>query len=317
MFNVEEILDRLNYPIHIRGRNCVCDTSFRGGDSKSLYVNENGTCHDLVQNRTFPLVELVQNILGGTLLEAQKFIGSNQEAAPIEKEVKLKVEKNFDPQVIHELTKSYKFYLDKGIRKEVLEEFGGGLCHGGKMYLRFCFPIYNKQKKINGVAGRCVRFTSQEEKQFGKDRPFPKWKILGEKKNFLYPLFISSPFIQESRQIVLVESIGDCLSLWNSGIKNVFCLFGVALSDPALIAIAAEAPKEILLALNNDSESDRNRGVEGAAKVRAKLNKLFSLSSIRDAFPEKNDFGAQSVEENLNWAKKNRVKIYGEECKKI
>lgn len=302
VFDIPSLLERLDYPITIRGENCVCPTSFRGGDnSHGLFVNSSGFCYDQVQNRTFPLVEFVATVLGCSIKEAQTFIGSTQSAAPREKEVKLEIDKKFDPSVIGTLTASYKYYLDKGISKETLEDFKGGLCHGGKMYLRFCFPIYDKQMKMRGVAGRCIRHTKEEEKAFGKDRPRPKWKILGEKKNFNYPLFISSPYIKETRRVILVESIGDALSLWNSGIKNVFCLFGTALSDPALVALTAENPKEIILGLNNDFSSDVNRGVVGAAKVRAKLGKFFSNSAIRDGFPLKNDFGDQTPEENRKW----------------
>lgn len=312
MFDIPALMERLNYPITIRGENCVVPSYLRGGDNPlAIFVNASGICHDQVQNRNFTLAEFVAEVLGCSIKAANEFIGSSQTAAPQEKEVKLEVDKKFDIKHIAGLTASYKYYLDKGISKKTLEEFKGGLCHSGKLYLRFVFPIYNKAGKVLGAAGRDVSYNKEQEKEFtAQTRPRPKWKILGEKKTFTYPLFISSKYIDKTRQIVLVESIGDALSLWNSGIKNTFCLFGVSLSDPALMAIAAENPKEILLALNNDFASKVNRGAEGAAKVRTKLKKLFSLNAIKEAFPIKNDFGEQTIEENQAWANTKGVRIF-------
>lgn len=312
LFDIPNLLDRLNYPITTRGKNCLCPTIYRGGNNPNgLFVNESGFCKDLVQDTVFSLTEFVKIVLGVSQKQAQEFIGSNQSSNFVEKEVKLESNEIFNISHIEGMTASYKFYLERGISKETLQDFRAGLIHSGKLYLRFTFPIFDKDgETVSGATGRCVRHSKEEERELGKDRPRPKWKILGKKSKFEYPLFISSEYIQKTRQIVIVESVGDAISLWNSGIKNIFVLFGMSISQSQIIAIMAENPKEIILALNNDFAGDKNRGKIGAAKLRAKLSKFYKATVIKDGFPTKNDFGDQSVEENKQWAQANKVQTF-------
>ena len=50
------------------------------------------------------------------------------------------------------------------------------------------------------------------------------------KKNFIFP-FICQEEIKKGKNVILVESIGDALSLIEIGIKNVLVLFGVSMSQ--------------------------------------------------------------------------------------
>ncbi len=298
-FDIPSILERLGYPITIRGENCVVPSNFRGGDNPlAVFVNSSGVCYDQVQNRTFKLVEFVAEVLGGTIAEAQKFINSNQSAAPEIKEPKIELTPKFDTKDIENLTPSFKFYLDRGISRETLETFGAGLAHNGRFYARIIFPIPSK-RGIIGAAGRDVL-----------DRDTPKWKICGPKKLFLYPLHLSAPYIQKTRQVILVESIGDALRLWEFGIRNIVVLFGVALSKELLLALLAQNPGQILLGLNNDSDKEQNRGQIGADKVRGKLREFFSDNQIVDAPPFLGDFGEQSNEELGKWSSKYNVRNF-------
>ena len=298
-YDIISLLERLNYPITIRGENCVCPTHFRGGNnSHGLFVNSSGFCYDQVQGRTFKLVEFVSEVLGCSIAEAQKFIGSNQSAAPVEKEPSLELAPKFDTKDIENLTPSFKFYLDKGISRETLLTFDAGFAHGGRFYGRVVFPVKSKNKVI-GAAGRDVLA-----------RDVPKWKICGKKKTFIYPLAQAGPYISKTRKIILIESIGDLLNLWENGVKNALVLFGTSLSDDLLRAIVAQNPAQILLGLNNDIDKDINRGQEATNKVREKLSKWFSPKIIVDGKPPAGDFGQLKPEEIRAWAEAHNVERF-------
>ncbi len=288
----QELLDRLGYPIFQRGDTCLTSTIYRGGDNpQGLYINPDGSCYDLVQSRAFNVVEFVMRVLDCNFKAAEAFIKSSESADEVEKKEIIKVPKKFDPSDIQNLTPSYKFYLDRGIRRSVLEEFGCGLAHSGRFYGRIVFPITSRKATI-GAAGRDVM-----------GREIAKWKICGQKKLFVYPK-ASLPYVIQTRKVILVESIGDCLSLWNAEIKNVLVTFGTALSDELLKTIVGHNPKKIFIALNNDLGKEKNAGQEGAKKIRKKLETFFSKESIIDAPPESGDFGDGTVEENRRWAQK-------------
>lgn len=298
-FDIPELLDRLGYPIAIRGENCVVSSAYRNGDNPlAVFVNSSGICYDQVQGRTFKLVEFVAEFLGVTITEAQKFINSNQSATIEVKEPKIALTPRFDTKDIENLTDSFKFYLDRNISRDTLETFECGLAHSGRFYGRIVFPIPSKRGLI-GAAGRDVL-----------GRNTPKWKICGPKKLFLYPIHLSSKYIQKTKQIILVESIGDALRLWEFGIKNIVVLFGLSLSKELLIALLSQNPSQILLGLNNDSDKEKNRGQIGAIRVREKLREFFSDSQIIDAPPTKGDFGELSDEKMREWSVKYKVENF-------
>ena len=67
------------------------------------------------------------------------------------------------------------------------------------------FPLYNLDNQIHGFSGRTV---IEEEN-------IPKWKHLGRKSDWVYPHHIAHPYIDKSNEVILVESIGDCMALMN------------------------------------------------------------------------------------------------------
>src|SRR6478736_10275498 len=261
-FDVESILDRLGYPIAVRGKNCICPTDYRGGDTPTgLYVNETGFCHDLITGEDFHITRLVQAILGGSLAQAEAFVGSNQTIAAKKAEI-IDMPPEFDARDIQNLTPSFKFYHNKGIKTETLETFKAGFCHGGKYNLRIVFPIFDNDKII-GVAARDAA-----------NRDYaPKWK-LSKKENFVYPLFVSRPYILEKRSVVLVESVGDMLNLWQNGVRNVLVVFGISLSKKMERTLISLNPSKIYLALNKDQNE---RGQQATVKLKDKLSSGLTL----------------------------------------
>ena len=97
-----------------------------------------------------------------------------------------------------------------------------------KLYNRYVFPIWDTNtSRVLGFTGRDI----------SNKHPL-KWKILGKKSDWLYPFFCNKKYIKETNQIILVESIGDMLALWENGIMNSIVTFGTECvsTDKKLIA---------------------------------------------------------------------------------
>ncbi len=174
------------------------------------------------------------------------------------------------------------YYLEsRGISKETCKLFKCGMIGAGALYGRVGWPIYNIKNKIVGYNGRLV--SPHPTKQ--------KYKIWGNKSaNFVYPVFLTDKYIKESKVAVLVESVLDCMSLWDNDIKNTIQLFGLNLSKKVLAYLISVNPKYIIISTNNDNEKEKNRGLLAAEKIKAKLEKFFDKDRIIIKLPETNDW---------------------------
>ena len=66
--------------------------------------------------------------------------------------------------------------------------------------------------------------------------------------------------------MIFVESIGDLLNLNENGYHNVLVTFGLDISTKLICATLSLNLKSIIISLNNDSNSERNRGLEASVK---------------------------------------------------
>jgi DNA primase len=190
------------------------------------------------------------------------------------------------------LLPSFNFYNKRGISNETLKDFKGGVKTYGKLNNRFVFPIF-EGKKIIGLAGRDLYSNSQR----------PKWKILGRKSNFVYPSDLSSPEIQNTKTVILVESIGDALALYENGIKNLIVIFGLTVSKNVILFLMKSNLENIIISTNNDADSDYNRGMEAALNIKSKLSKFFNPDTLKVKLPTRKDFGDMTKAEILEWKK--------------
>lgn len=299
---IANILERLEYPINYRGANYLATSAlFRDGNNpRAILVYQDGL-FDQIEVKKYSWPDFIAKVKKCSIKDANLWL-SGIEIKESESEepdkIKIDIPKTLCESDYEGLIKSYKFYLDRGISKQTLDDFGAGLAQGGPMYGRICFCIRDNNGKLQGAAGRDVLNRDMSK----------KWKIKGKKSEFIYPLFQPEIF-SKTKQICLVESIGDCLSLWNAGVKQVICIFGLNLSQKVLSFIVSQNPDKIFISLNNDFEKDENRGQNGAKKILTKLNLFFDNSKIINSPPILGDFGEQNIEKNIEWAEKYNVAI--------
>lgn len=130
----------------------------------------------------------------------------------------------------------------------------------------------------------------------------PKWKTLGKKLNFVFPAQITGRDIERSSAVILVESIGDGLALYEAGIRNFLVLFGTKVSKAVILYLIRANVKKVIIATNNDSDKEKNVGKIAADKIKNDLCKFFDSGAIEIRLPSKNDFGDLTKEEILAWA---------------
>jgi DNA primase len=199
-----------------------------------------------------------------------QYVDFEYEPEPV-KDLKDEIEIQFNKEEIKRLLPSYGFYNKRGISEQTLQHFQSGYCSHGKMYDRYVFPIVNPDASLVGLSGRKMRESSLA----------PKWKHLGPKTKFIYPVYFNKDIIQQSKEILLVESIGNMLALWECGVKNSLVNFGTSLSPKLLAAILSLNPNRILIGMDNDDKEDgSNPGQKGSAKIIQQLYNWFDKSQI-------------------------------------
>ncbi len=174
--------------------------------------------------------------------------------------------------------------------------FKGGVINAGRMNGRYIFPIYNSKKEIIGVSGRDVT---------GKSAI--RWKHLGPRNEFVWPAFLNREAIKAASEVILVESPGCILKLWDCSVKNAICLFGIDLSLSVLNFILRLDLSRIIVATNNEPDNN-NVGNLAAAKIEKKLLKYFDRRQVMVRLPFKKDFGEMSKEEIVQWKSGQPVK---------
>ena len=295
--NVFQVLTDLGYKLKDHGKEYRTRPLYRDSDNDTvLKIEKNsGNWFDFKQNISGDLNSLVKLTLkldgvdeAKQWLKNKNFI--SQVATNLERPL-IKSAKSFDINILDRLENRHDYWINRSITSETISQFKGGVAHAGKMKNRYVFPIFNLRNSIIGFSGRDVTNISKI-----------KWKHLGEKSDFLYPLFLNHSILEEQREVILVESVGDMLNLWQSGIKNVLVTFGTSLSLPILNHMLKLDIKKIYISLNNDSNKNMAGNI-GADKIYARLKRYFDQRQLKIALPIKKDFGEMTNEEILQWKK--------------
>jgi DNA primase len=293
--NVYQVLTDLGYQLKDYGKEFRTKPLYRESDNDTVLriYKDTGKWFDFKQNISGDINSLVKLTLkledmsqAQQWLKNKNFVSNN--ATEINKPL-IKSSKKFDAEILSRLEDNQDYWINRGVDIETLKTFKGGVAKMGKMKNRYVFPIFNSKNNIIGFSGRDITNLSKI-----------KWKHLGEKTEFVYPLFLNSEIIQEQRELILVESIGDMLSLWQTGIKNTLVTFGTSLSLAILNYCLKIDPKKIYISLNNDSNKN-NAGNIAAEKTQARLSRYFDKSQLKISLPPKKDFGEMTKEEIIQW----------------
>ena len=173
------------------------------------------------------------------------------------------------------------YIANKPKEEKTQKIFQCGYAGGGKMYRRIVFPIYDLDNQIHGFSGRTVI----------EGDNIPKWKHMGRKTNWVYPNHLAHEYIDKSGEVILVESIGDCMALYEAGFKNVLMLAGLDISNKMISYLNAFNLERIIISTNNDKTKEVNSGALASVKIASKLSTVFDLSLIKVNPPVNNDFG--------------------------
>jgi 5S rRNA maturation endonuclease (ribonuclease M5) len=293
--NVYQILIDLGYKLKDCGKEYRTRPLYRDSDNDTVLKIYKDTGHwfDFKENISGDFTSLV----GMTLkledpIKAKEWLKDKNFTFHQPKEVSkplLKSTKKFDLNLLSNLENNHFYWNKRGIDNETLSQFKGGVGKAGKMKNRYVFPIFDIKNNIIGFSGRDITNLSKI-----------KWKHLGEKNDFVYPLFLNSQEIEIQKEVILVESIGDMLSLYQAGIKNVLVTFGTSLSLGILNYLLKMDVKKIYISLNNDSNKN-NAGNIGAEKTYSRLKRYFDDKQLKISLPTKKDFGEMNKEEILQW----------------
>lgn len=296
-YDIKEILSELGYSLLDMGKEYRTSPLYRDSSSNSVLCIKKDTGHwiDYKDQRYGRFEELVQITLNlKDISEAKQYLVKEFHfvAPKLEKE-KLKSPKIFGKENLKQILPIYSYWTKRGVSPDTLKLLESGVMTSGKMENRYVFPIFDKINRLVGVAGRDITNKSQT-----------KWKLVGEKRLWVYPLKYNMKYFMKNGSVILVESIGDMLALWEVGIRNVIVTFGLFISPKIKQTLMMMNAQKIYIAFNNDTNKAGN---EGATKAYHNLTKQFDDHQVEIALPPKNDFGNMTKDEILEW--KSQIKI--------
>ena len=309
---MEKILVDLGYNLQDKGRYWQSNAVYREGDNKSALIiwKDTGMWKDFVASTRYSSFKKLVSLSGAKSPEKvdeyiKKIDSGTEWYFDRPKVHKMEFQEIFSHEEVDSLLPHYSFYNKKGISDDVLKLFRSGFSMSGKMSGRMVFPVYSEEGKIIGLSGRHLTWNSNSN--------LAKWKTLGRKANFIYPVFMqtdsTSPFVEalEARQeLLIVEGVSDCLALAQMGYYNVLALFGLSLSSKQLSFISSQSLKKIYIATNNEKS---NRGIIAAVKIFLKLMSFVDISKLEIRLPvKKKDFG-EMLESNISMSEWENKKV--------
>ena len=296
--NIKEMLLDLGYSnITEDGLNYRMKPIYReSGNNTVLSVRKDtGYFIDFSRSISGPFSKLVKLSLNlATMEEAQGWVRKRKDDVITSQDRErpiIKEPRTFPKDSLRNLIPDHSYWQNRGISLDTLERFGGGVANRGRMKGRYTFPVLNYRKDLIGASGRLVDQSNTNA---------PKWKHVGDKKLWKYPCQINNKIIRHTKEVFLVESIGDMLSLWDAKTQNVMVTFGLEVSVEIINYLLRVEIENIHICLNND-EAENSAGNKAAFKAERKLKKYFDSHQIHINFPTKNDFGDMSYDEILSW----------------
>ena len=293
--NIRGILEELGYSgIQESQKDLRMTPVYRESSNKTVLAvrKDSGYFIDFAANITGDLADLVKLSLKLTdIKDARVWLEDRNINVRIineERHQKIKLQKTFNKDCLLRLVKDNEYWNRRGISDQTLEKFEGGLAFKGKLSGRYVFPIFNSKEDLVGFAGRDI-FNNPDR---------VRWKLLGVKNDWVYPAFLNSKKIIQSKSVVLVEGIGDLLSLYECGVENVLSLFGTNLGGGILNFLIKTDVRKIIISTNNDDLNGGSAGNKASQEIYNKLSRFFDLDNIEIRLPDtKKDWGEILVAE--------------------
>ena len=288
-------LESLGYQLKDYGNYWRTSALYRGGDNSTalkIYKNS-GVWTDFASNgsKSYPFQRLVELTLD-TKDEhvVNKYVKFDyQNIIHVQQKEKIEMEKIYPEDILNNLLPDLDFYKKKGISDDTLNFYKCGYATSGQLFRRIVFPIYNQFGQIHGFSGRAVFWN--------KDSEFPKWKHIGKRADWVYPIYLKrngteeiKEGIEKEKSVIIVESVGDSMALFERGFKNTIVTFGLGISSKISSALVALAPEKIIIASNNDTDGEVNHGLISACKSYLQLCSIFDPDKLEIRLPIKNDF---------------------------
>ena len=270
---IKDILTEIGYTLRDCGNEYRTKPLYRDSDNPNVLCikKNNGVWFDFKTNKYGNLEELVKITLNlKDINEAKDFIKNkfSYENIKVEKE-KLKSRRTFDKKNLNKIIDDYRYWNNRGVSSETLKVFESGVMKEGKLKDRYVFPVFDKMDKLIGAAGRSLNGDS-----------LVKWKLLGEKSSWVYPFKYNRASIRKHKSVILVESIGDMLALWEAGVKNIIVIFGLSVSSRVKQLLISLNLRKIYISLNND-DSQNGAGNEASIKIKNDLLKYFDDEQLQ------------------------------------
>lgn len=281
---------------------------YRGGDNKnSLHIcTERMVYYDFVAGCGGSIKKLIALTLNkdievvDELLKDKAFYYQTKiyDQFDVEKP-KLYHPKVYSESYLSRLVKDDTYWNNRGISSETLSNFECGvpITQKSSVKNRHLFVIRDNFNRIVGFSGRYVY------EDLLKKYEIPKWKHVGEKRHWIFPLKQNKDYIKSSREIIIVESIGDMLKLWDNGIKNCIVSFGLSLNVGVVSFLIRSAPNKIRICFNNDFEKKENTGRKYSKIFYKSLRRYFDVEQLEINMPTRKDFGEMSGKEISEWRK--------------
>jgi hypothetical protein len=279
---IENILTKLGFDFVKNGCWLTANCKVHGGDNthgfsfntqKMYWKCWTNKCHE---KHGIRLHNLISAILGISEYEAKEWLEENA-SIKVRKTIKeVKTDKIYPEFCLKRLFRT-DFYLKRGFLESTLENFEHGLAESGVMRGRVVFPIRDHNGFIRGFSGR---WAGKQEDRNGKlvclnrmGQNVPKWKHTSfTKSSYLYNFYKAKEHCTE--QIILVESIGNVMRLWECGFKSVVACLGSSLS-PELASTIISTTKRLILAFDAD-----NAGFKATTKAKKMLDGYIDIKTI-------------------------------------
>jgi hypothetical protein len=300
--DVLDILYKIGYTdLKDHGKEWRTRPLYRASDNNtSLCINKtHGGWYDFSSRQGGHIVQLVKLTMNlPTIAAANDLLGGTHfiDQLPKRNLYELSETQKFDKGLLVQLRQEHNYWLDRGISLTTIKTFQGGITFNGRMAYRYVFPILNEKDELLGFSGRSLT-----------DNPdFPKWKHLGSKSHWSYPFKWNHQAITDTKTVILLESIGDMLALWDNGICNTLVTFGVDISASIIQLLLRLDVERIVIGFNND-EDNGLVGNNAAIAGRRQLMKFFDLDQIDVCLPLSKDFGVMDAEQIALWKTTNRL----------